>query len=501
MSLLFIGIVSLPYVYAYTSGGEDFVFGGFLINPIDGNSYLAKMRQGWNGSWQFTLPYTAEAGEGRFLFLFYLALGHIARLTQIPLVLAFHLARLVGVIALLWALFQFCKGFFSEHSWRLLAFAWTAFGSGMGWLAVFFGAFTPDLWVVEAFPFLSGYATPHFAVGLALQLILLNPVLFKKIDLTAVILLSGLALALAVIMPFGAVIVGVMWMGVFLWQLIVGENVRDLFWRLGAIGLGSGPLSVYYLWTAQNHPVLSGWNALNLTPSPPLWELLIAFSPAILFVLPGVGSLGQRRAPHTRILIVWFILGFVLLYAPFDLQRRLITAFYVPIAVLAVIGMMVVVEWKAQIKKPLIIAVLISSLLTNFLVIASAVDAIVGKSTSIYLYREEFEAYSWLAEMTAPGSIVLAMPQHGLRIPAFSDARVLYGHPFETVNAEVQRELVLGFAKGNVTVEQINMTLKQSMLQYILVGPPEPLGDLGFQYGNPSEAVYSSGEFHIYRLP
>lgn len=68
--------VSLPYAWALAAGGDTHVFGGFLLNPIDGNSYLAKMMQGWSGAVTFTLPYTAEPGEGVILFVFYLFLGH-----------------------------------------------------------------------------------------------------------------------------------------------------------------------------------------------------------------------------------------------------------------------------------------------------------------------------------------------------------------------------------------------------------------------------------------
>jgi hypothetical protein len=49
-------IISFPFVYAQIKGGSNYVFSGFLLNPQDGNSYLAKMQEGWSGSWQYTLP-------------------------------------------------------------------------------------------------------------------------------------------------------------------------------------------------------------------------------------------------------------------------------------------------------------------------------------------------------------------------------------------------------------------------------------------------------------
>ncbi len=62
----------LPFLAGQILAGNGHVFGGFLLNPLDGNSYLAKMRLGLEGEWRFRLPYTAEPGEGAYLFLFYI---------------------------------------------------------------------------------------------------------------------------------------------------------------------------------------------------------------------------------------------------------------------------------------------------------------------------------------------------------------------------------------------------------------------------------------------
>ena len=72
VTVVFLVILTLPYLLAWAAAGSDWVFVGFLINPLDGNSYFAKMQQGAAGEWLFRLPFTAEPGEGSFLFIFYL---------------------------------------------------------------------------------------------------------------------------------------------------------------------------------------------------------------------------------------------------------------------------------------------------------------------------------------------------------------------------------------------------------------------------------------------
>src|SRR3989304_2049355 len=102
-------LIALPYLGAAQAAGQDYHFGGMLLNPVDGNSYLAKMYQGWQGNWQFRLPFTVESGEGAYLFLYYLFLGHLARLGGISLLLTFHLARLGGSLFMLLALWRFYR--------------------------------------------------------------------------------------------------------------------------------------------------------------------------------------------------------------------------------------------------------------------------------------------------------------------------------------------------------------------------------------------------------
>jgi hypothetical protein len=86
-SILIVGLTCLPYLYACRVTPDDMQFTGLLSNPIDGNSYLAKMRQGARGSWLFHLPYTSEDHEGAFVYTYYPFLGRLSALLGLPLIL------------------------------------------------------------------------------------------------------------------------------------------------------------------------------------------------------------------------------------------------------------------------------------------------------------------------------------------------------------------------------------------------------------------------------
>ena len=114
IALLVLLLISLPYLTAWAAAGPEHTFGGILANPLDGNTYLAKMYEGWRGDWRFTLPYTANPGQGAYIFSFYLFSGHLAKILGLPLILTFHLARLLAAALLLFILWQFLQNLLPE---------------------------------------------------------------------------------------------------------------------------------------------------------------------------------------------------------------------------------------------------------------------------------------------------------------------------------------------------------------------------------------------------
>jgi hypothetical protein len=490
-------IISVPFVYAQLSGGSNFVFSGFLLNPQDGNSYLAKMQEGWSGSWQFTLPYTAIPGSGTYLFLFYLFLGHLARWLHVPLLIMFHAARVLACACLLWVLSVFLWRFLKmELTSARRTFLLLAFCSGVGWLAFPLGAFTSDFWVAEAYPFLSSYANPHFPLGLALLLgifILIDEshgILWRNI---AIFLLS---LSMAIVLPFGVVISALLLFGLMVWNWI---DKKEIAWQgLISFGLGGVPFVLYQEWISQTHPVLRGWNAQNLTPSPPLWDFVLSFSPILLLAIYGVWVAWQARHQGSgmRLLILWFILGFLLIYFPFSLQRRFMLGFYIPAACLGILGLERIT--RNQTKKWLWPLTFFLSILTNVLLVAAGMFGVQTHAPAIFLEKPESQALTWVASNTLADSVILASPEMGLFIPAQTGRRVLYGHPFETVNAVQQKAQVQKFFKGDFTLPEQEKFIADNQIGYIFWGPREQA------LGRPDiltsmKTVYQIGNVFIYQ--
>ena len=280
---LVILLITIPYLYAFQQNDSEWQFGGFLINPVDGHSYLAKMEIGQRGSWIFRLPYTAEPGDGAYLFLFYIFLGHTARLIGAEKVIVFHAARVMSALILGLTIWNLIRKIFVDQEDRKMAALIIMFGSGLGWIAVLGGLFTSDFWVAEAYPFLSAYTNPHFTLGLAIMTWMLTP----ESNISWVIS-SIMGLVLAVIQPFAIVIVILVLAARVLIEIITKKNVDwkqiikwPSLWSLVGIGLSGGVYLVYQYTAILTDPVLTIWNDQNLTPSPGFLDLAISFSPAL----------------------------------------------------------------------------------------------------------------------------------------------------------------------------------------------------------------------------
>src|SRR5438105_1795999 len=125
-ALAVMAAVSLPYLFLLAITPPGRVFWGFVNNPDDHCVYLAWMRQAESGRFFLQNLFTGDPQPGRTINLFFWLLGVLARITHLPLSLAYHLARF-GFGALLLVLVYYLAALLTEdtHS-RRAAFAFVA---------------------------------------------------------------------------------------------------------------------------------------------------------------------------------------------------------------------------------------------------------------------------------------------------------------------------------------------------------------------------------------
>jgi hypothetical protein len=496
-ALVIVAVSCLPYLVAWIATPPGYRFGGILVNPLDGNSYLAKMRQGWAGAWQFHLTYTPEPHDGAYIFLFYLGLGHLARWTGLPLLLVYHGARVLAGLALLLAIYAFAARLTGDLRERRLVAVLASTTAGLGWLGAALGTSPIDLSVPEAFAFFSLLTNPHFPLALALMLVVVMEVVWPAAGLRRW-LAPGLAgLALAVIQPFALV---PLYVAIALYLLLRGWLDRvwprpELVATAGAVAFSTPPL-LYDVWVYTTNPALSAWAAQNVTPAPPVLDLILGCGlVGLLAVVGGIVAVRGRDHRGSLALLAWSVGTLLLVYAPFALQRRFLTGLGLPLALLAALG---VGRWLAgRLAAPI---VGFSALGNLFLLLILTLGSMAGQQqpalfARLYLSQDEVAAMQWLLA-NAPGEVVLAAPRTGMLLPGWAGVRVFAGHPFETIDAKAKQAQAEAFFRGELSPAEWQALREQYHIRYVFVGPAErALGD-GL---STLEPVFRQGDVTIYR--
>ena len=502
---------SLPYLVAWAATPEGARFTGLIFNPQDGNSYIAKMRQGLNGSWLFHLAFTPEQRPGAYLFLFHLWLGHLARWVGLPLILVYHVARLLGGAAMLVALYALVwrvdggEGGPSSSDWggRHVMFLLAALGAGVGWLMGLLGVMTADLWVPEAFPAYALLANAHFplAMGLMVGIALCGlQVAGGSAEGARATWQPGrrqwpwglgmilAAAALGVVQPFG---LATAFGGLGVMLLVRTLRERSIPWQAAGwvVGAGAGalPYPLYVQWAIRSDPILAAWNAQNLTASPPLWDWLLSYGLVMVLAMPGAIFAVRRGSDGDWLLLGWVGVAFAGMYLPLPLQRRIGLGLGVPIGLLAGMGWWRVVRPRVTARKRGLnqrLVVAFSALTPVFL----ALMPLMADGSWFYLSDGEWAALEWLRNEGRPDAVVLCAPQMGTFVPAWAGQPVVYGHPFETVEAERRRAQVEAYWAGEMSGAERQAFLGENDVGYLLVGPRElEIGDWGLGIGGHPE--------------
>ncbi len=478
VSAFVIALASLPYAAVYLTTPPDLRFVGTLLNPLDGDSYLAKMQFGAQGDWLFHLPYTAQDHPGAFVFAHYLALGHVAEWTRLPIPLVYHLTRVMAGFVLLLVVYTLVAHQMQDLAERRLAFLFVALSSGLGWLAVVLGHLgTSDLLIPESNTFFGLHINPHFPMAMALMIgMLLVGSRQSRVGRpkgerwgSRLAAQSAMSLALAIVQPFTVAIVYAT-LGVFLllrWQRD-GRILWPQVWMAFIAGVMTLPLLVYSLWVTQADPVLRGWTAQNVTPSPPVWDYCLGYGLVLALAVPGAVVAIRRRTDLDLLLLAWVGVTAIALYAPFALQRRFSLGLHIPLAILAAMGL-------ARLTKRGLVTGLAfaATLLTTLLVIVLAIGGGMKRDSRLFVSADEAAAMDWLHENTPRNVVVLASPETGPFIPAWAGRRVVYGHPFETVNAERTKARVEAFFASGTSRAERDAMLTDWNAAFVFVGPRE----------------------------
>lgn len=530
-------LLLLPYGLGHLTTPPDRVYMHLIMNPEDSLTYWAKMRQGLQGAWLYTIPFTAEPHQGALIGAFYVWLGQAARLTGASLTAVWHGARFLAGVILFLTTFLFTVVFLPDRLTRWTAYLLALTGSGLGWLLFlagqthWLGSFPVDFKQPGAHLFFTALTYPHIALGTALILfdvavlkaIAVRNLLPAKPGLTEIPnpwLLAAAAGAgnvlLGLAYPFLIYIVA---LTAVLYMLYLIYKTRRILWAAGfqiaLLFLIPAPLYLYYVWVWQHNAVFRAWEAQAGTPSPPWPHYLVAFGLMLLLAVVHGWKRPSQRA-HMAVLWCWVAAVALLIYAPLGPQRRFVQGVHVALALLAAAGWVQVLlprlqgtaVWQRLIRHPrytsaglsrlLVAGFLFFMALSNLLLLAD-VARVAGLTQPDLFFRpvEEAAAAEWL--QAQPTGVVLGDYQTGNFVAAYAGQPVVLGHWAETVAYENKVTAVAQFFNAQTDDRRRQALLAAFNTRYVWFGPreralgafePDTAVYLHPLYTNPSITIY-----------
>ncbi|MDP8247062.1 MAG: hypothetical protein P9M00_02915 [Candidatus Tritonobacter lacicola] len=439
---LVVAASTIPTAAGYLYAPEGSIFTGNARFTLDYNTYLSFIFQANEGHLLFQEMYWPWPNPPLLFQPLFLLLGLFSRFTGMTITAAHEMGRIAFGLILLAVIYRLISLVFKDGFERSAAFILVSFGGGLAWAYPWLnpGGITIEQhfltgWV-EANTFLSILAFPLFSSSLVLMvstcILLLR--LLEKGGLKRCVLLGISAGLLSLNHPYDTVIIFCVCTAFLTLCFFL---MRD---RFGTARIFQGFISICvslsaaaaYLYTASRaNPAFSYWSRNMFDPSPPFAWVAANFGFIAPMAVIGIfGALAARkRNPGLILLSVWGVVGSLIIYLPFNFQRRLIEGLHIPLSLLAAHGIFWLASSRKKLRTRFAVLFILLCLPANIMTIAWSVRQLKENNgrLSPYITRDENDALDWLKTHTGRDAAVLAGYRMSNNIPAFSGNHVFWG--------------------------------------------------------------------------
>lgn len=482
-----VGLIAPPQGTSYT--------GISSTAPGDVNVYLSYLEQARQGRLVFQDLYTATAQHATLLNPFWLMFGLLGALLHLMPLATYLLMRAALGAAMLWVLWRCCAFFYSDRGIRRTAYVLSVFASGVGaWFMPFLDnryhgaipehALPMDLWVSEAFTFLTLRHSPHFIAATALILLsVLFLIRSVERDSRRDALLAGASmLGLFSFHPFHVVSLGTVtavWAGavMFGWIGVPRRSIAHLAiaWSVAI------PAVLFHVLLTVFDPVSSGRATQNILLTTPPLVTIISYGFLLLCAILGGRTLVREQSVRTKMLVLWGFAHVVSLYLPIFFNRRLTHGLNIALALIAApLCYKLVKRLSASGKKQTANAGFVAALAvlafgtSNLWIFAQDLSYVSQKGRApehlFYVSNDYKDAFRWLERNGNEQTVVLSGVITGNLVPAWSGRKVVIGHSVETLDFKEVRESVITFFSGDTTDAWRLDFLKKNAVTHMVLG-------------------------------
>lgn len=530
ITAIIIIFTSIPFVfgYIYTPKGGYFT-GIHSLAPGDYHVYFSNILETYKGHFLYRDLYTTESTQYNIINIFWNFAGLIGKIFSFSPILAFHASRIIAIPILLFTLYIFASYLYGESKKRKFFFLFLCFASGVG--AYFEPLFANvdmaggyygkpmDVWVAESNIFLSMLHSGHMTLSLALVVIifLLYLVGQEKQKFIYSIIAGASSLLLLSFHPFlFPIICAVLFSHIIF--LFITKNKQSIraFYQSVTVLLMCVPMLLYYAYMMTNDIVsrVRAEQNINVTPLPHL--LVLSYGFLFIFGVCGIYQfLKQKDKDYKTIfLFIWLAVQIVIIYLPFNFQRRMVEGLSIPLIFFAFEYLWYLYPRienniksafikKYIFKNPIAIIYILAMLFgaSNLFVWARDIALSIEANPSVYISQKEVLPMLWFKNQADNNIKILADVNTAHFIPGIGAKTVFAGHAVETLYFSDKEKRVQKFFQDNISDNEKIEFLRNYGITHIYYGPREKM--LG-KY-NPEEKKYLSkaydgGEVSVYKV-
>lgn len=480
---------SLLFNYSQKMNNMTFL-GREYMNSQDTYTYLSLIEQSKQKGFLLENQYTSEPQQPWIIRPSYLLIGKVAFFLNLSPIQAYHLFRILFGIIFLAIAYKFIGLFFKKPWERILTLALFTLSTGPGFINYFFIksdlAISSDLWVPEAFTFLSLKEAPHFILS---QILILSGFYFfikgNENKEKKNYIYSGLSFLL---LSFEhAYDTPVIIFTLILTSVLLKRNFKATILILDTMSLGI----IYFIVQTKINPILDYFYNQNTVFSPIPQNLLMGYIFLLIPLIIGIEVfLRKKRNNRETLILSWIFCATILLYFPINFQRRLIEGLYFPLIILASTGLIFIFKKIQKYKIKNIsygyLLIFVFVLLTSITSVGSSlkdiqeVESDVPNKYYYHLLDQEVKAIYFLKEKTNFKDVILTNWFYGNLIPGLTGRKVYVGHSVQTYNFDKKIQDLNNFLLDSNEQTGKNF-LKKNNIDYIFLGKNDSMLIYGFK--------------------
>lgn len=431
----------------------------------DTNFQVSYIRYGQRYGLALQNTYTTIPHKPVFIYQYYTGLGVANRLLKLDPFILFHLASIITSIFLILVSYFICRLFIKDTLYRISAFIIIVLGGGFAWVPYL--SFSADN-KIAGFTLVNALERGHDALITFITLLtFIFSYLYMRTPNKKYIIWAA---ATGIIgMTFHPPMFGLYLGTAFVLAFIhYKENKSIQLFVLPAVL--SLALIVYALIVLSNlfsNPGFAGVVGQNLFNVDSL-SIFLGFGFLSPFVFWSLIN-HEEKSKELFFLKVFFLVQLFFLFLPSGFHLYFAKGLFVWGVLLGIYGVTSLIN-NPKIQRIVLTFVVVTSLMTRVDIFTSLVDAKLN-NPFFFLIDKEGEALSFMSTLPADSGI-LSLYRIGNYIPAHSDAKVYYGHKYQTPQGAEKLNLAKQFYLSEDEKLQREF-LKQNNIGYIYYGLEE----------------------------